>query len=99
MADPGLGKGCLCTVATTPLFDAHAHRCNESSCCCFNSLELPDPVWPRETTVLTASNCRETVNLFAGSKGVSMETVETPLDPPLSMGHQLKLGYVVAIQT
>ena len=36
--------------------------------------------------VLTASNCRETVNLFANytsSKGVSMETVETPLEPPL----------------
>ena len=36
--------------------------------------------------VLTASNCRETVSLFANytsSKGVSMETVETPLDSPL----------------
>ena len=36
--------------------------------------------------VLTASNCRETVSLFANytsSKGASMETVETPLDPPL----------------
>ena len=35
--------------------------------------------------VLTASNCRE-VSLFANytsSKGVSMETVETPLDQPL----------------
>ena len=35
-----------------------------------------------------ASNCRETVSLFANyasSKGVSMETVETPLDPPLSI--------------
>ena len=32
--------------------------------------------------VLTASNCRETVSLFANytsSKGVSMETVETPV--------------------
>ena len=40
----------------------------------------------QETTVLTASNYRETVSLFANytsSKGVSMETVETPLDPPL----------------
>ena len=36
--------------------------------------------------VLTASNCIETVSFFANytsSKGVSMETVETPLDPPL----------------
>ena len=35
---------------------------------------------------LTASNCRETVSLFANytsSNEVSMETVETPLDPPL----------------
>ena len=33
--------------------------------------------------VLTTSNCRETANLFANytsSKGVSMKTVETPLD-------------------
>ena len=72
MADPGFGKGCfmcMCTVATTPPIDAHAHRCNESG-----------------AAVLTASNCRETVSLFAnyaGSKGVSMETAETPLDPPL----------------
>ena len=32
------------------------------------------------------SNCRETVSHFANytsSKGVSMETVETSLDPPL----------------
>ena len=63
MADPGFGKGvsCACAqLATTPPFDAHAHRCND---------------------------CRETVaGLFANytnSKGVSMETVETPLDPPL----------------
>ena len=28
----------MCTVATTPPFDAHAHRCNESGCCCFNGL-------------------------------------------------------------
>ena len=38
--------------------------------------------------VLTASNCRETVSPFANytsSKGVSMETVETPLDPPLGV--------------
>ena len=36
--------------------------------------------------VLTASNCRETVSLFANytsSKGVSMETMETPLVLPL----------------
>ena len=36
--------------------------------------------------VLTASNFRETASLFSNytsSKGVSMETVETPLDPPL----------------
>ena len=38
--------------------------------------------------VLTASNCRETVSLFTNytsSTGVSMETVETPLDPPLHL--------------
>ena len=37
--------------------------------------------------VVMASNCRETVSHFANytsSKGVSMETVETPLDPPLA---------------
>ena len=28
----------MCTAATTPPFDAHAHRCNESGCCCFNGL-------------------------------------------------------------
>ena len=72
MADPGFGKGGLmrmCRVATTPPFDAHAQRCNES--------------------VLTPSNCRETVSIFASyasSKGVSMETMETPLDPPLIQG-------------
>ena len=36
--------------------------------------------------VLTASNCRETVSLFANytsSKGVSIETVVSPLDPSL----------------
>ena len=58
----------MCTVAITPPFDAHAHRCNESGCCCFNG--------------------RETVSLFAiytSSKGVSMETVESPLDPPLHL--------------
>ena len=36
VADPGFGKGGfmrMCTVATTPPFDAHAHRCNESGCC------------------------------------------------------------------
>ena len=46
-------------------------------CCCF----------------ITASNRREkTVSLFASytsSKGVSMETMETPLDPPLQGGEQL----------
>ena len=39
--------------------------------------------------VLTASNCRETESLllttYTSSKGVSVETVETPLDPPLVM--------------
>ena len=71
VADPGFGKGGLmrmCTVAATPPFDAHAQRCNESGCCCFNAL----------------LNCRETVSLFANytsSKGVSMET---PLDLPLN---------------
>ena len=38
--------------------------------------------------VLTASNCRETLSIFTNytsSKGVSMETVETPLDPPLGL--------------
>ena len=55
----------MCTVATMPPFDAHAHRCNESGCC------------------LTDSNCRETLSLFANYTGVSMETVETPLYPPL----------------
>ena len=41
--------------------------------------------WLCETTVLTASNCRETASLFANytsSKGFSMETVD--LDPPLT---------------
>ena len=46
VADPGFGKGgFMCTVATTPPFDVHAHR------------------WT--AAVLTASNCRETVSLFA----------------------------------
>ena len=31
-------RGVSCAVATTPPFDAHAHRCNESGCCCFNGL-------------------------------------------------------------
>ena len=53
----------MCTVATTPPFNAHAHRCNAA--------------------VLAASNCRETVANYTSSKGVSMETVETPLYPPL----------------
>ena len=38
VADPGFGKGGfmrMCTVATMPPFDAHAHRCNGSGCCCF----------------------------------------------------------------
>ena len=42
VADPGFGKGGFMrmrTVATTPPFDAHAHRCNESGCCGFNSRE------------------------------------------------------------
>ena len=33
VADPGFGKGgfmCMCTVATMPPFDAHAHRCNDA---------------------------------------------------------------------
>ena len=33
VADPGFVKGgfmSMCTVATTPPFDAHVHRCNES---------------------------------------------------------------------
>ena len=37
LADPGFGKGGfmrMCTVATMPPFDAYAHRCNESDCCC-----------------------------------------------------------------
>ena len=61
----------MCTVATTPPFDAHAHRYNESGCCFL-------------------SNCREIVSIFANytsSKGVSMGTVETPLDPPLQCRH------------
>ena len=36
VADPGFGKGGfmhMCTVATTPPYDVHAHRCNESGCC------------------------------------------------------------------
>ena len=40
--------------------------------------------------LLTGSNCRETVSPFTSytsSKGVSMETVETPLDPPLQAYH------------
>ena len=60
----------MCTVATTPPFDAHAHRCNESDCCCFNGLYLE-------------RNCKSFCN-YTNSKGVSMETVETPLDPPLN---------------
>ena len=43
VADPGFGKGGfmrMCRVATTAPFDVHihAHRCNESGCCCFNGL-------------------------------------------------------------
>ena len=41
VADPGFRKGGfmhMCTVATTPPFDAHVYRCNESGCCCFNGL-------------------------------------------------------------
>ena len=42
VADPEFGKGGFMrmwgTVAITPPFEAHAHRCNESGCCCFNSL-------------------------------------------------------------
>ena len=40
--DPGFGKGGfmrMCTVATTPPFNAHVHRCNESGGCCFNGRE------------------------------------------------------------
>ena len=36
VADPGFGKGGfmrMSTVATTPPYDVHAHRCNESGCC------------------------------------------------------------------
>ena len=36
VADPGFAKGSfmrMCTVATTPPYDVHAHRCNESGCC------------------------------------------------------------------
>ena len=43
VTDPGFGKGGfmhMCTVATTPPFDAHAHRCNESVCCCFKTISL-----------------------------------------------------------
>ena len=49
--------------------------------------------------VLTASNCRETVSLFANYTGVSMETVETPLDPPLyKVCKWLKLSIPCSIQ-
>ena len=41
------------------------------------------------TVATAASNCSETVSLLLtilrSSKGVSMETVETPLDPPLEV--------------
>ena len=69
MADPGFGKGGfmrMCTVVTTHPFDMHTDAMKMAA------------------AVLTASNCRETVSLFANytsSKGVSIETVETPLDP------------------
>ena len=62
VVDPVFGKGgfmCMYTVATTPPFDAHAHRCNESGCCC----------------VLTASNCSLLANYTSSSKGISMETL------------------------
>ena len=71
MVDPEFGKGgfmCMCTVATTPLLmDMHIDAMKVAA------------------AVSTAFNCRETVSLFANysSKGISMETVETPLDPPL----------------
>ena len=35
VADPGFGKGGfmrMFTVATTPPFDAHVHRCNDAVC-------------------------------------------------------------------
>ena len=37
-----------------------------------------------KVAALTASNCRETVSLFANYTS-SMETVETPLDLPLAL--------------
>ena len=75
MADPGFGKGGFMRMCTArPLLMhmriAHAH---------IDAKKVA-------AAVLMASNCRETVSLFANytsSKGVSMETVETPLDPPL----------------
>ena len=58
----------MCTVTTT------MHMCI-------------DAIMKVSAAVLTASNCRKTVSLLAkytSSKGDSMETVETLLDPPLS---------------
>ena len=71
VADPEFGKGGMCTVPTMPPFDE------------LYAMKVA-------AAVLTASNCSETVSLFANytsSKGVSMETVETPLDPPLHTSH------------
>ena len=59
MADPGFRGSCACAQYSNR---AHAHRCNESGCCCFNGLFAN----------------------YTSSKGVSIETVETPLDPPLT---------------
>ena len=60
------------------MFHVHVHSSNHP--------QMRTDAMKVAAAVLTASNCRETVSLFAnyaGSKGVSMETTETPLDPPL----------------
>ena len=69
VVDPGFGKGGFMrmrTVAITPTFDAHAHRCIESGCCCFNGLYLQ-------------RNCKSFAK-YTSQKEVSMDTpLDTPL--------------------
>ena len=60
MAGPEFGKGGgggggmefmrLCTAATTPPFDAHAHRCNESGCCCLMASNCRETASPSGST-------------------------------------------------
>ena len=55
-------------------FHAHVHSSNQPP--------FDAHVHKVAAAVLTASNCRVFAN-YTSSKGVSMETVETPLDSPL----------------